>query len=140
MNYVSRSRYGITVNLQNGVEKHYHKGLIEFLNECTLEGLSTYEGRIKSVGKVLNINSKVPVFIDKELLLFPTKGTRNYDCYFINYHQVLSISKWPSNQTKVVFNDLTTIILDIDNKKINKQMERCVKIVSYLSIKRKCLH
>ena len=140
MNCVFRSENGIKVASSHGAVKELKMGLVEYLNNCAMSNLSTYEGRTRSVKSIIGITSKIPLFIDYETLMFPTKGVRNYDCVFINYYQILSIAASNNYKTVVRFKDLTNVVLDIDFSKVNLQIKRCKKIIEYLSIKRKCLH
>lgn len=133
MNYLVRSEIGIKVVSKTGEIQEIKKGLIEYLNQCAMKNLSTYEGRVKSVKNVLGITSKIPVYIDHENLFFPSKGIRNYDCVFINYCYVLSTTRWHSNQTRITFHNLTDLIIDVEYKKINIQIKKCEKIISHIT-------
>lgn len=131
MKYAKRSSYGIFV-LEKQIGTNIQKGLIEYVNSLCLKSLSTYDGRIKSVKKVLSISSLIPVFVNDENLLFPTESIRNYDCVFINYCRVLSIKK-RGEEALVTFQDLSEIVVDVSFNRIKKQIEKCEIISQYLN-------
>ncbi len=129
MKYIVRSEMG--VKIESDSTRYLDFGLIEYINTLCIKELITYKGRIEATRKKLDIQSNIPVFISQELLLFPTVSVRNWDCFFINYFEVLSVTS-ENGKAIIFFNDLTQISLDIGENRIFNQVKKCEQILSYL--------
>lgn len=129
MKYIVRDIKGIQVVSDN--IKIINKGLIEYINYLCLQELSTYIGRVTSTKKTCKIQSTVPIYINNQTILFPTSSVRNYECYYINYKEVLSVRE-QGNNTVIIFDDLSELYLSTDVKKIKRQIKKCECIIDYL--------
>lgn len=107
-------------------------GLKQYLNNLCMKNLSTYDGRKKATVKLLNEKNNIPIYIDKNLFMYPTKSLREYSMLFINYYAILSFKKIDSNSTLLIFKNLDKLVVDVSIRKINKQHLRIKKIAQNL--------
>lgn len=94
--------------------------------------LFSYESRVKYTKKILNIKTKIPVYINEEILLMPTKAPKRHDTYWINYFEVFSHQKF-FNNTIILFTNLKELEIDITNNSFSKMMEKGEKIINYIN-------
>ena len=66
---------------------------LRIINELCIDNLSTYQGRKEAIKIKYGIKTMVPIYINDEILLFPTKGIKEYACVWINYHQIREVQK-----------------------------------------------
>ena len=111
------------------------KGLKQFINDLCVKNLSTFEGREKASGIILNRKSILPIYVDQEMCLFPTESIRNYGCIYINYNELLSFKAQSNKETKIIFYDLSEILVNISYEKIRKQVIRVQTILTQKSAK-----
>ncbi len=130
MKYLKRSSEGIVVIDKK--TRTYTIGVKHFINELCLRNLSTFEGRVKASSKVLNVGSNVPVYVNENMILFPTKSLRNYDCIYINFLRVLNVEEGLNGLNKVIFDDLTEVNVNVSITKIKRQMVRSNIIYEYI--------
>lgn len=129
MKYITRCKNGVKVISKNREILNY--GLIEYINMLCLNELSTYKGRITSTKKTLGIISNIPVYVNNNIMLFPTRMIRDYDCVFVNYTQVLSVKK-QGDSTLIVFDDLTEISIPTSINKVKIQIKKCKLINNFV--------
>ena len=128
MKYIRRTSQGILV--LDKKEKYLTKGLKQFINEECIRNLSTFEGREQAAKVILKHQSNLPIYVNEDTIVFPTKSIRNYDCIYVNYHEVLSLTETIRGNTKIIFNDLTEIKVDSSLQKIKKQLFRAQTILA----------
>ncbi|AIO18707.1 ComK protein [Candidatus Izimaplasma bacterium HR1] len=126
MKYVKRATEGILVLDKKA--KYLTKGLKQYINDQCIKNLSTFEGREQAARIILNLKSNLPIYVNDEIILFPTKSMRNYDCIYVNYHKVLSFRESLNGFTKIIFSDLTEIEVDASLVKIKRQLLRAQTI------------
>ena len=126
MKYIKRTTEGILVLEKEA--RYLTKGLKQFMNEACIQNLSTFEGRKQAAQIILNHTSNLPIYVDEDTIMFPTKSIRNYDCIYVNYHQVLSLKETIGGSTRIVFNDLSEIKVDTSIVKMRKQLFRAQTI------------
>ncbi len=128
MKYVRRNSEGVLID--NGNKTSYLKGLRQFINELCLRNLSTFKGRENASQFILKKRSVLPVYIDKETFLFPSESIRNFNCVYLNYHEVLNIESYQENYTKITFYDLSELVINISYPKIARQIVRVELILN----------
>ena len=128
MKYIKRSSQGTMFSRKNKV--YIPKGLKQYINELCISNLSTFQGREKAAGILLSRKSILPIYVNKDICLFPTESIRNYDCIYINYNELLSFKGLSSNETKIIFYDLSEISVNISYEKIKKQVVRVQTILA----------
>jgi len=132
VNYIKRNNDGIEVSDEFGIIS-IDSSLKKYINSLCLKKLSTYDGRRTSTGKFLGANSNIPIYVNDEIFLYPTKSIRCFDTVFVNFFEVLSVKKVDKGYTSFIFTNLSEIILEISIHKIKKQHARILKIIEYLN-------
>lgn len=125
MNYIKRDLQGIIVD-----DKCINTSLKMFLNKHCLKNGSTLQGRLDFSKWILN-TSKLPIYINNAIILFPTKSLKNYETILINYKNIVDIYQ-NDTFTRIIFSDLSMIDINISFYTIKKQMDKCAKIVEFL--------
>jgi|LGOV01.1.fsa_nt_gb competence protein ComK len=128
MKYLKRESQGILIMEEK--EVYLKQGLKQYINKMCINNLSTYEGRREASKAILQRKSILPIYVNPQIFLYPTISVRNYQCTFINYYEVLSIIRMTEKRTKIVFNDLSDLNLDISHEKINNQHQRIENILN----------
>lgn len=122
MKYVKRTCEGILVIDKRA--KHYNLGLKQYINQLCIENFSTFDGREQASKAHLKVSSNLPIYVNENLILFPTKSRRNYDCVYVNYHKILSLKDCKNGLSKVIFDDLTEIELETNYSKLSTLYQR----------------
>ncbi len=131
MNYIKRSHEGIEVNTDLG-SIYIETSLKKYINELCMNNLSTFEGRKVSTIKLLREKNNIPIYVNDELFLYPTKSIRCFDTVFVNFNEVLSIKMVSKGYTSFIFTNLFEITLEVSIQRIRKQHRRIKKINEYL--------
>jgi competence protein ComK len=99
------------------------KDVIESL--CNRYGLSL-DGSLSAIKRSLNIHQKCPVLVHPllQIYFFPTCSMNEVDCVWINSKQIKKINK-KDYVTEVVFRNNTSILCNVGNRSIKKQISRC---------------
>jgi hypothetical protein len=71
---------------------HYSHSLIYTINLMCEKQLFTYDGYRKAVSHQLNIKHLIPLYLDEDTQLLPTKRIRDYHNIYINYQAIASYS------------------------------------------------
>ncbi len=130
MYYIRRDDYGVFIKDE---EKEYlvNTGIKQYINNLCMNNLSTFEGRKKAVSNLLKQKNNIPIYIDNEIFLYPTKSLREYDMLFINYYAILSTKRIDSKNTLIIFKNLEELIVNISIRKVMKQHKRIELIIHY---------
>ena len=91
---------------------------------------STYEGRKDGAREMLGAEYKVPIVIEdsSNLIVFPTTSPLSDDCVWINLKRVEKIEKIDANNTKIIFDNKTEIIVDSSYRTIENQLSRASRL------------
>ena len=91
---------------------------------------STYEGRKNGAKDILGVEYKVPIVVEdsSNLIIFPTTSPSADDCAWISLKHVSKILKIDSNNTKIVFNNGTEIIVNCSFRSIENQISRASRL------------
>ncbi len=130
--YVKRNEDGIYLKTESA-STNLNIGLKNYLNSLCLKNMSTYDGRRTAAVKLLRQKSNIPIYINKELIVYPTKPIREYDTVFVNFFAVLSIKSLSKKATLFTFANLEELIVEISIQKILKQHKRIKIINKYLA-------
>jgi len=133
MYYVKRSDLGICVVSKDG-KQYYKMGIRKYLNLLCLKNMSTYDGRRLAALIFLKIKSNVPIYINKETIVYPTKSIRVYDTVFVNYIEVLSVKQINPVTTLFTFTNLDELIVRVSPKKIAKQHSKVKILINYMEM------
>ena len=91
---------------------------------------STYEGRKNGAKDILGVEYKVPIVVEdsSNLIIFPTTSPSAEDCAWISLKHVSKILKIDSNNTKIIFNNGTEIIVNCSFRSIENQISRASRL------------
>ena len=91
---------------------------------------STYEGRKDGAREMLGAEYKVPIVIEdsSNLIVFPTTSPLSEDCVWISLKRVERIEKIDANNTKIIFDNKTEIIVDSSYRTIENQLSRASRL------------
>ena len=94
-------------------------------NLCNRYGLSL-DGSLSAIKRSLNIHQKCPVLVHPllQIYFFPTCSMNETDCVWINSKQIKKINK-KDYVTEIVFRNNTSILCNVGNRSIKKQISRC---------------
>lgn len=132
MYYIRRFNNGIEISSEKGTIQ-LSSTLKKYINEMCIKSFSTYEGRRISASIFLRESNNIPIYVNEEIMLYPTKSIRCYDTVFVNFNEVLSIKKVKSGVICFIFTNLSEIVIETSYKKILKQHYRINKILDYLN-------
>lgn len=97
--------------------------------------LFCYESRIKYTKRHLNIKTKVPIYINEEMLLMPTKSPKRYETLWLNYFEIFSYQKH-FDKTLILFTNLKELEVDLSYDSFHKMMVKAKKIKEYINNRR----
>lgn len=91
---------------------------------------STYEGRKDGAREMLGAEYKVPIVVEdsSNLIVFPTTSPLSEDCIWISLKRVEKIEKIDANNTKIIFDNKTEIIVDSSYRTIENQLSRASRL------------
>lgn len=91
---------------------------------------STYEGRKDGAKEMLGAEYKVPIVVEdsSNLIVFPTTSPLSHDCVWISLKRVEKIEKIDANNTKIIFDNKTEIIVDSSYRTIENQLSRASRL------------
>lgn len=73
------------------------RSALGIIKELYYKNLSSLEGYIKSVRKMLNLKYKIPFFINDFYIFIYDKSYKDYETIFINYKEIRYIKKMNEN-------------------------------------------
>ncbi len=133
MYYVKRYHNGIVVKDEKN-EYSLNSGIKKYLNKLCMDNLSTFDGRKKAIISLLKQKDNIPIYIDNNIFVYPTKALREFDMMYINYFEVLSYKEVGYKSTLVIFKNLEYLVINVNVKRIEKQHKRIKKITEYLGL------
>ena len=91
---------------------------------------STYDGRKKGAKEILGAEYKVPIVVEdsNNIIVFPTTSPYSDDCAWISLKHVKNLVKVDSNNTKIIFNNGTEIIVKGSYRSIENQISRASRL------------
>ena len=91
---------------------------------------STYEGRKIGAKEILGAEYKVPIVVEdsENLIVFPTTSPQSVDCSWISLRRVKKIIKIDSNNTKIIFDNNSEIIVPSSFRSIENQISRASRL------------
>ncbi|MFA5719521.1 MAG: competence protein ComK [Acholeplasmataceae bacterium] len=113
-------------------ERIVDKSNITIIKKLCKAHLFNYDYRIKYTKEIFNIRTRIPIYISENLIFIPTKSPRNYDNVWVNYANINHISKI-NGKTKVVFNNLKEIMVDISYDSLLKNINHVKRIIDHMN-------
>lgn len=133
IDYIKKTANGLLethVNNQMTIVDQAITGYLNHLAHISLRNLDTI---LKLTRKILKCTQKVPIYINKELLLIQYGSLRSSSALLINYRSIAHISVEKNNVGMIYFKSGT--ILKINNhKQLINQIELIKKLIDYLDL------
>ena len=104
--------------------KTINKTIDKLLDELCVKYLSTLAGRINAVSMYYDIHKYIPIYVCDNLILIQVYPKKYFTQIYINACNVKSIKQIDS-QTKVIFINNQTIIVDAPYLRIKQYLEKC---------------
>ncbi len=120
LQYIQRNAEGISIRYDKVVVNSAMTPQ-KYINLLCIENNSTLRGRKDAIKKKFNIKSLTPIYVNDEILLFPTISSRHYDSLWVNYHEIAS-----TKNDKITMNNGE--ILQCETKIVKKQLKNCFEI------------
>ena len=91
---------------------------------------SSYEGRKEGSKSILGAEYKVPIVIEDStnLVVFPTTSPYADDCAWISLKRVNNIHKIDANNSKIIFDNNTEIIVPCSFRSLENQLSRASRL------------
>jgi len=134
MNYVKRSSCGVSISCR-GDKQNLQIGIKAYINKLCQVRLASYDGIIKVTKNIFHFQRLIPIYAQKDILLFPLSSIRNMDVLYINYLEIYKINRDKNNNISIMFYDHTTLNVKISTVFLSKQMKRCERIMQFLNKK-----
>lgn len=107
---------------------HISKTIESVFDDWCIETLSTYKGRIEAIKKKYHLKKQVPIYINKEVMLFPIKNKKDFDNVYINALNILMIDEDKNGFSKINFINDKHLIIEKEYKTIQKYYEKAISI------------
>lgn len=125
-----KNNYNVTHIVKKDETQKASKTALSIVKLLCEQQLFTYDSRIYLTKKHLDIKTKTPIYINKNILLIPTKSPKNYDSVWINYFEIFDYEEF-EDKTVVLFNNLEEIIIDNTINSFRTSIRRAEKIIDY---------
>ena len=91
---------------------------------------STYEGRKNGAKEMLGAEYKVPIVVEdtNNLIVFPTTSPLANNCSWISLKRVRKIERIDRNNTKIIFDNDSEIIVNSSYRTIENQLSRAARL------------
>lgn len=101
-------------------------------DSCSFFG-SSYFGRAKGTKKLIGVSHKAPVIIEesKEIIFFPTRSPRLYECCWVSLKNIDKYKK-QFNNSLIFFNNGHSLELDMSYGSLDNQVLRATRLESVL--------
>ena len=119
MNYIIDLKDRIMVN-----SKVINKTLRSYINSLCINNLSTLKGRLDATKKLLNIKYNLPIYVNKDMILFKIKEDEKV--FWINYNNIKDYG-FSDDIVTIVFNNLEIL-------KVKASKESLVKRIKMIKI------
>lgn len=125
--YIVDKRYNLIIHYEE-YQTLVDTSLKKFLNELCLQEYTTLEGRIKAIKHLFNFKKNPPLYINQHIIL--VKVLTKDDIYWINVYNIVDIVKVNSCQTKIIFKDNSTLLINKDKNSVIKSFKKARLIIN----------
>ena len=123
INYIKTSYDKIIINDETII----NQSINNYLNYILLQQITTLEGRVDAIKKIYGFKKLVPIYINKNNILFPVYNLKEYENIYINACSVIGVYKRDS-KTVIEFVGFKKLIINKSIKQILKNFERALSI------------
>ena len=125
--YIVDKRYNLIIHYEE-YQTLVDTSLKKFLNELCLQEYTTLEGRIKAIKHLFNFKNNPPLYINHHIIL--VKVLTKDDIYWINVYNIVDIVKVNSYQTKIIFKDNSTLLINKNKNSVIKSFKKARLIIN----------
>lgn len=120
--YISNNKEGVIICINNESFQINNRAayIIEHLCKLNFTSLLTYNKSVKYLSKY---KYNLPLVLNKNLILVPSKAIKEYDCLWINYQQVIAFK-----DNYIYFESGNMINFNNTNKYWNNQVKKISEI------------
>jgi hypothetical protein len=130
LNYIYKNQENLLVIQQENSLDYYDTTFQKYLNGLLSKELTNIYAREISTKKLLNYKSKIPIYVNKRILLMCIRSYRLENSFYINYHSILS---YTTLKDCIILTFLDNHCLKIHEKQIFiNQLNKCREIINYL--------
>lgn len=122
--YLTKDNRSTNIYYINNKTININKLINQVLDDFCYPSLSTFEGRIKSIKHIYNINTYIPVYISEDIILQPLYPKKSWQQIYVNVPLIKDTIK-NNNNTIIKFIDDSFLNVDISYTKMNKLISQC---------------
>lgn len=100
------------------------------LNKICMKYLTTLEGYLKSVEKIVTIKYKIPIVLSDSIAFFPTNGMKSYDVIYLNFFAIEEII-YLENEIVFIFDDIHQLKINFKTKNYQRLVQTIFIILNY---------
>ena len=98
-----------------------------YLNNILLSQLTTVVGRVEAIKTIYGFKKLVPIYIDRQLILFPIANLKDYENIYVNASNIIRIIK-KETFTVIEFICGKKLYVNKSYFQINKYYKRAISI------------
>ncbi|MDD3126579.1 MAG: competence protein ComK [Candidatus Izemoplasmatales bacterium] len=132
IDYIEKKQTGVVMIVTKKKTILYDEPLTRVLQRYAQRELTSIGARIKATKQQFNLQSKVPIYLGKDLLLIPIKSLRSPQALLVNFYAIRSYHNCSEGELKLVFNDAVQIIIGC-KASFRRQMMHCRTIDLFMS-------
>lgn len=103
---------------------------IKTINKMLNKEIRDFYTYNKLVRKLLDIKTNIPIYINKKMVLLPTKSYKSYDCVWLNYYAIKDIIS-NDNRLSIMFKNGEVMFIKISINRLNRIINNALKIIEY---------
>lgn len=108
--------------------------LEKLIDKWCINYLTTYKGRLDAIKQNYHLKKLVPIYINKDLMLFPIDNKKSIDNIYVNIINIQDITDMLEN-TKLIFKNQEYIIVNKKYQLVKTYYHRCLKIYNLIRSK-----
>lgn len=125
--YIKRGNRSTIIYCANGKLYEIPINIDNYFNNLCLNELTTLTGRMNAIKLKYHIIKNVPIYINKQLVFFPSNNTKSIDNIYINSIYIKFIENMDS-KCRIIFFNNQELIVDNSYNIIKNKYEKCIKI------------
>ncbi len=106
--------------------------LMQFLDMLCFKSGHHRLSKQKFSRQLLRIKNKIPLYIHHSCILFPTTGTKDPQCIWVNYYYITRVYQDLHGCAHVCLNDSVDVNLYISMRSLRVQLNRCKRICEFI--------
>ncbi|PKK86724.1 MAG: hypothetical protein CVV63_04000 [Tenericutes bacterium HGW-Tenericutes-8] len=128
--YIKQDTYGSKLFFENYIQQA-EKASISIVKLLCEQALFSYESRTRLTKEKFRVNTKIPIYINQELLLMPSKSPKQYDNIWLNYFAIVGYHPYQSSVV-VLFKNRSELVINQSFRIFQNKMRLCEAILSYI--------